>query len=299
MFREFFYFTKSDRTVILFLLIIVAATVSLIFGLGDTLLVSGGDDVVADSTSVCHVEEPRNDHRNYVYDTGDEPRRELFVFDPNTADSTQLLRLGLQPWQVRNIYRYRAKGGVYRKPSDFARLYGLTVDDYRRLEPYIHIRGDFRPAAEVIAGQSSGNGRDTLRYPKKISPGQHVMLNQADTTQLKSVPGIGIYFAKAILNYRKRLGGYADVNQLMEIENFPRESLAYFSVDHNAPLRKINVNRLSLSEMHRHPYITFSQARAITDYRRLRGNINGITDLSLLKEFTRADIARLTPYLEF
>lgn len=28
---------------------------------------------------------------------------ERFPFDPNTADSTQLLRLGLQPWQVRNI----------------------------------------------------------------------------------------------------------------------------------------------------------------------------------------------------
>lgn len=28
---------------------------------------------------------------------------ETFPFDPNTADSTQLLRLGLQPWQVRNI----------------------------------------------------------------------------------------------------------------------------------------------------------------------------------------------------
>ena len=64
---------------------------------------------------------------------------ERFPFDPNTADSTQLLRLGLQPWQVRNIYKYRAKGGIYRQKEDFAKLYGLTVKQYRELEPYIQI----------------------------------------------------------------------------------------------------------------------------------------------------------------
>lgn len=37
-------------------------------------------------------------------------RIESFEFDPNEADSTQLLRLGLAPFQVRSIYRYRAKG---------------------------------------------------------------------------------------------------------------------------------------------------------------------------------------------
>ena len=54
---------------------------------------------------------------------------ETFPFDPNTADSSQLIRLGLQSWQVRNIYKYRARGGVYRKKEVFARLYGLTVKD--------------------------------------------------------------------------------------------------------------------------------------------------------------------------
>jgi len=39
----------------------------------------------------------------YYGSYGSEQRKETFPFDPNTADSTQLLRLGLQPWQVRNI----------------------------------------------------------------------------------------------------------------------------------------------------------------------------------------------------
>ena len=70
---------------------------------------------------------PRDAHaRTTYYAVAPNHRAERFCFDPNTADSTQLLRLGLQPWQVRNIYRYRARGGIYRTREDFARLYGLT-----------------------------------------------------------------------------------------------------------------------------------------------------------------------------
>ena len=89
---------------------------------------------------------------------------ESFPFDPNTADSTQLLRLGLQPWQVRNIYKYRARGGVYRKKEDFARLYGLTVKDYRRLEPYIRISEDYLPASTLVGGRGDINDRNYRDY---------------------------------------------------------------------------------------------------------------------------------------
>ena len=81
---------------------------------------------------------------------------ETFPFDPNTADSSQLIRLGLQSWQVRNIYKYRARGGVYRKKEDFARLYGLTVKDYHRLEPYIRISSDYQPAATLVGDKANG-----------------------------------------------------------------------------------------------------------------------------------------------
>ena len=92
---------------------------------------------------------------------------ERFVFDPNTADSSQLLRLGLQPWQVRNILKYRAKGGVYREPTDFARVYGLTVKQYRELEPYIRISPDYRPASEVYG--RGGHSYHSPRYGNRAS----------------------------------------------------------------------------------------------------------------------------------
>lgn len=234
----------------------------------------------------------------YIYNV-ETVRRKLSAFDPNTADSTLLLSLGLQPWQVRSIYRYRAKGGIYRQPSDFARLYGLTVKQYKELLPYIHISDEYKPAAEVYGRTDAvRSGRDTLRYPVKLQPGQYVTLDDADTVSLRKVPGIGRYYASRIVRYRNDLGGYVSVAQLSEIEGIPEAALSYFRVMGGA-VRKLNLNRLTLNELKHHPYINFYQARRIIDYRRLKGPLHSIDDLRLLKDFSQRDIERLRPYVEF
>ena len=53
--------------------------------------------------SVAHRGQGRRSAVVHYADIPTRPKPETFPFDPNTADSTQLLRLGLQPWQVRNI----------------------------------------------------------------------------------------------------------------------------------------------------------------------------------------------------
>lgn len=234
--------------------------------------------------------------RSLAINVGDVPTRHMeeFPFDPNTADSTQLLRLGLQPWQVRSIYRYRARGGVFRSKRDFAQLYGLTKKDYLRLEPYIRISDDYQPASTLFSKEE----RDTLRYPAKLKDGDHVVLNTADTTQLMKVPGIGSYYAKEIIRHGKWIGGYVSVDQLDEIEGFPPTAKKYFVVSHPTPQR-LNINKLTLQQLRRHPYINYYQAKAIVDYRRLHGDIKSLQDLRFSKDFPEDAIQRLEPYVEY
>ena len=223
---------------------------------------------------------------------------ETFPFDPNTADSSQLIKLGLQSWQVRNIYKYRARGGVYRKKEDFARLYGLTVKDYHRLEPYIRISSDYQPAATLVGDKANGANGTNGVYPRKIDSTQHVVLNTADTTTLRQVPGIGIYFAKEIVRYGQRLGGYVSVDQLDEIADFPQASKKYFVIQQANP-KKLNVNQLTLQQLRRHPYINYYQARAIKEYCRLHGPLKSLDDLRLSRDFPPEVIQRLAPYVTF
>ena len=72
---------------------------------------------------------------------------ESFPFDPNTADSTTLLRLGFKPWQAKAICNYRRKGGRWRSAEDCKRIYGFSEADYQRLKPYIRISPEFAASA--------------------------------------------------------------------------------------------------------------------------------------------------------
>ena len=252
---------------------------------------------------------PYNPHEPYEPYEPYEPQKphEVFPFDPNTADSTQLARLGLQHWQIRNIYRYRAAGGVYRKKEDFARLYGLTVKDYRRLEPYIRISSDYQPAATLVAHKphephethETHESHETHNpYPKKIDSTQHIVLNTADTTELKRVPGIGSYYAKEIVRYGRWLGGYVSVEQLDEIDQFPTSAKKYFVVTNPSPQR-LNINSLSLQQLRRHPYINYFMAKTIVEHRRLHGRIENLQELSGYRDFTPQIIRRLEPYIAY
>lgn len=184
------------------------------------------------------------------------------------------------------------------KKDSFRRPYYHRDTVYVRTKVIYRDRPDY--SGKRTSPRSASEPRDSFvpRHPVKIKEGEHVILNTADTTALKTVPGIGPYFARKIVEYGQRLGGYVSVDQLDEIEDFPLDAKRYLTI-RNAQPRKLNVNKLSLNELKRHPYINYYRAKAITDYRRLHGPIHSLDDLRLSKDFPPDIIARLAPYVEF
>ena len=165
------------------------------------------------------------------------------------------------------------------------------------MEPYIHISSDYAPASSLYQPETR-EAADTVSHHKhKLAAGESIDLNAADTTLLQRVPGIGSYFSHQIMSYRNRLGGFYSSHQLLEIDNFPQQALPFFKI--SGDVNRINVNQLTLNELRRHPYINYYQARAIVDYRRLRGPLKALDDLRLLHDFTPADMERLSHYVSF
>lgn len=269
---------------------------------------SGSEKGEARSSGSDYVE------RGITYATA-EDSVEVFPFDPNTADSTTLLRLGLSPWQVRSIYRYRAKRGRYSRVEEFKNVPNLTVEQWVRLEPYIRIaprfqyveRAEPRESREqtrtvepdrVEAGREQAVPRDTFPRLEKLKMGQTVDVNTADTTLLKMVPGIASKRAARIVAYRNALGGFVAKEQAMEATEMPDSVLRYMTLSPQ-PVRRMNVNSLSVQQLMKHPYVTFYQAKAINEHRRNHGPIHSIEELEKLDDFRPADIEKLRPYLAF
>ena len=229
---------------------------------------------------------------------------ELFAFDPNQVDSASLRRLGLPDWMAGNLLRYRRRGGRFRRPEEFRKLYGLTDELYARLLPYIRIDSNRQqpshPSRNVADSLPRLYQPDSLLQrplrPEKFANDTLIEVNRADTILLQRIPGIGSGIARLIVEYREKLGGYHHIGQLREIRLNSQLLEPWLSVDTTA-IRRLHINQESLRSLQRHPYLSYQQARAIVDYRRRHGPIRHLQALSLLDAFTPADLERLSHYV--
>ena len=158
-------------------------------------------------------------------------RVESFRFNPNTVSVEDLCRLGFSQKQAQSIDNYRKKGGRFKKKSDFAKSYVVSDSIFRRLEPYIDI-----PLLD---------------------------LNLADSAALDALPGIGGWFARAIISHRQKLGGFSYKEQLMDIKNLDMEryaaleELVTVSPQH---VRAYPLWTLPEDSLRKHPYIRSREA---------------------------------------
>jgi competence ComEA-like helix-hairpin-helix protein len=219
------------------------------------------------------------------------------VFDPNTADSSTLVHLGFKPWQAKNMVKYRAAGGRYRKPEDLKKLYGMTDSMFQALTPYIYIA---REEVDSVAVDSLR--KDSLPRWKEENKDTILNLRTADTVELKMIHGIGSYRARQIVRYREQLGGFVSVEQVLEakgMENVDADSLlAHFWID-SVKIEPMNVNSVGVQRLSRHPYLRFEQAQAIYELRRKKIRLDSIQQLQQIECISAETLEKIAPYLNF
>lgn len=129
-----------------------------------------------------------------------------------------------------------------------------------------------------------------------------VELNSADSLTLQLLHGIGPAYARRIVRYRERLGGFTSTDQLLEVYGFTPELLAHIqphlTLD-RTNLRQIPINHIGLKTLIRHPYIEYYQARDIISLRRRGVVFHNPDDLRAVPSMADTTLQRLLPYLDF
>lgn len=144
--------------------------------------------------------------------------------------------------------------------------------------------------------------RDTTHYqPFKEKAIPVININTADTTLLKELPGIGSSFAKRIVEYRDKLGGYIKTEQLLEVYGMDTVRfggiVAYVAIDNEFKPNKLRINHDSFKVLNRHPYLEYEHVKKIVNYREQKGLI---TSWGQLKEVVGDGIEpRLKKYVGF
>lgn len=227
-------------------------------------------------------------------------RKTLFAFDPNTATKEELVSLGFTTALASRLINYRSKGGRFRKETDLLKLYGMDSTLYTQLAPYIHF-----PTQETA----------TKKHPQKqnsIVTSAHVFtkkapvlfdINEADTTQLKTIYGIGSKLAIRVVRYRSSLGGFIKPQQLYEVWGMDsvvvgRLINASFVGTTFKP-SPLYINQTTEKELATHPYLSKTFAKALVTYRFQHGKFTSLSDLEKVQPLDMKTIQKIAPYLNF
>ena len=210
-------------------------------------------------------------------------------FDPNEYDEAQWIYLGLSKKQAAVVMKF-IKSGIYSNDA-LDKIYVFPKELLTLIKDstfYSKTSGPVKNSEEIILSS------DIIQLKPILE------LNSIDSVQLVSLRGIGPFYASQILKYRRKIGGYYQIEQLLEVWKMRPETYAALTeqlfVDSDK-VQKLRLNAISFEELYRHPYLSYAQANSIV---KMRTQLNGFKHISEIKKSKLIDsktFDKLVPYL--
>jgi len=184
--------------------------------------------------------------------------------------------------------------GSSQKPIDFSAFE----------KEIIRFENEWQSAREyekMSKGNTWKGGDTTFQRRRKPDADFIVELNGADTFDLMRLRGIGPSFARRIVSYRNRLGGFIRKEQLLEV--FGMDSSRYRGMLPNLAVvtdsvRKLDLNNVTFKEMLKHPYFPFEMTKAVMLYRQKNKRFRSTEELKNVEGVNDSVFRRVIPYLK-
>ena len=142
----------------------------------------------------------------------------LFTFNPNEASFDDFLQLGLSEKIATTILHYREKGGQFYKKEDLQKIYGLTSEDYNRLERFIEIGN--MPNKYAFSSEK----RFEKSYFRQNETQVSIKLSLFDPNTASEIDlltlGIEEKIVKNLLKFREKKGRFYKKEDLKKIYGF-------------------------------------------------------------------------------
>jgi len=144
--------------------------------------------------------------------------------------------------------------------------------------------------------ESDTNHRNFVKPPSFT-----IAINQADTFDFQRLSGIGPAFARRIVAYRERLGGFVSKNQLLEVwgmDSSRYSRIERFIIIGPDTVKKVSLNNATFKELLRHPYFTFDLAKEVMLLRKKNRRIDQMDEIRTIRGMSDSLFLKLSPYLK-
>ncbi|MDP4281746.1 MAG: helix-hairpin-helix domain-containing protein [Bacteroidota bacterium] len=177
----------------------------------------------------------------------------------------------------------------------------LEFENHVRIQDSIENKGR-KHFSFFLNGKKFINAMDS-NYPdhKEIKDLLIIELNSADTMSLQQLRGIGPAFARRIIWYRNRLGGFISPDQLLEV--FGMDSSRFNSIRKNVTvetdsIHRINLNAVTFKRLLSHPYFPYEISRPIILYRDKHRKFKEISELKNVTGINDSVFKKIKEYVE-
>ena len=276
--KDYFQFNKKERNGILLLSCLLLLLI-LFYQFSHLLKQESRTDFSSFEKALAELEYEQEP-------TIEKQKDSLFYFNPNTLADKGWLVLGLPSTKLSVLRNFQKSGAIFKTKTDLKNCFAITDKFYEKVEIYISIPKIKKAETPII---------------KTKKTKQIVELNQADSLQLISINGVGPFYAKQILKYRKELGGFRNYAQLTEIwglENLEIQKLKQQTSIETLHIRQVNVNTIELEQLKLHPYLNYKQAKMILNYRKQHGDFKQVKDIRKIKPISPELFRKIASYLK-
>ena len=189
-------------------------------------------------------------------------------FDPNLYQMKDWMKLGLTEKQASVAVKFCARG-IYSN-DQLKKIFVIPQALYSIIKD-----STFYPLEK--------ENKFNQIVPKEIVRKKVLIeLNSASQEDIETIPGIGPFFAKNILKYRDRLGGFISKEQLLEVWKMDAtkyEEIESFVEVNKMLIKRININEATSEDFKQHPYFNWSIANSVVKIRNKKSRFNTIEEI--------------------
>lgn len=297
------FFGASTKEVNAFIILLpLMIVMMLLFPFYHHLLPAKKMDIAADKAQLEEFITALKSSRQEIKPAYNPEKNKYTTFEPNKATFNVLVNAGLDTIIAARIIKYRNSGGEFKFKEDLHKIYDLDKQIYADIEkkialPHKPVKNSIKET-EITVESSLTSTNEKLRKEKKILMFD---INEADSSTLSEIKGIGPVLSSRIIRYRDLLGGFTDTLQFKEVYGLEADVLKqlYNSsvIEENFNPIAINVNKADAPQLSRHPYISWTIAKAIIAYRQQHGNFLTLDQLQRIKLIDRQTFKKIKPYL--